>query len=456
MMAERSGFSFPAGFVWGAATAAYQIEGAVQDDGRGEAIWDRFAHTPHKTHNGETGDVACDSYHRYPEDVALLKALNLNAYRFSIAWPRIVPDGGTAVNQRGIDFYNRLVDGLLESGIAPYATLYHWDLPQPLEDAGGWLNRATADRFAYYAETIARALGDRVKHWITLNEPWCSAFLGYGMGIHAPGRYEGPEAALAVTHVLYLGHGKAVAALRAAVPDGQIGITINPVQAEPASDSPADQEAAHRADGAQTRWYLDPLFLGHYPADMVKLYGAIVPKIEPGDMEIIAAPLDFLGVNFYNRIVIADAAQPDNGPLHYTVVHPPNSEYTSMGWEISPASFTRLLTRIARDYKPKAIYVTENGAAFVDTLDSNDAIHDPRRVAYFQSHLNATAQAVAEGAPIRGYFAWSLLDNFEWAFGYSQRFGICYVDYADHQRRIPKDSGRFLAEAALHNVVPTA
>jgi len=444
--------TFPADFVWGAATAAYQIEGAATADGRGESIWDRFSHTPGKTHNSETGDLACDHYHRYPADVELIKSLNLKAYRFSIAWPRIVPDGGTVVNQAGVDFYSRLVDSVLAAGVTPFVTLYHWDLPQVLEDAGGWLNRETADRFAYYADVMASALGDRVKNWITLNEPWCSAFLGYTLGVHAPGSTLGWTGGFRASHVLYLAHGKAVAAIRSHVKDARIGIAINPSQTEAATDSPEDQAATLRADGQLTRWYLDPLFKGSYPADIMELCKDYLPDIEPGDMETIAAPIDFLGVNNYTRLVVTDS-ESDNQPLNFksTIIH--DAEYTSMAWEIAPDSFYRLLTRIGRDYPGVPLYVTENGAAFVDKLEDG-VVHDAGRVAYLRSYLGALSRAIADGAPVRGYFVWSLMDNYEWAFGYSQRFGITYIDYDDDLRRIVKDSGHLIAHIAKDNQIP--
>ena len=454
-MVATTGSSFPPGFVWGSATAAYQIEGAVKEDGRGESIWDRFSHTPGRTLNGETGDVACDHYHRVDEDIALLKRLNLGAYRFSIAWPRIVPDGGTTVNQAGIDFYSRLVDKLLAASITPFITLYHWDLPQPLEDAGGWLNRATADRFAYYADVISKALGDRAKHWITLNEPWCSAFLGYMIGVHAPGHQLGFKGGLAAQHVLSLAHGKAMQVLRTNVPDGKLGITLNIGQAEPASDSPADILATRRADGYQLRWYLDPLYKGHYPADMVELYGDAMPTIEAGDMDIIRAPGDFLGINYYSRNVVKAAAQPDpvHNLLNYDSVKVPDAEYTEMQWEVAPDAFYRLLTRVHRDYNPPAIYITENGAAFADQLEG-DSVHDLRRVAFLRGYIGAVGRAAAEGAPIRGYFVWSLMDNFEWSLGYSKRFGVIFTDYENNLRRVIKDSGLLYAQIAQGNRLP--
>ncbi len=450
LMSDVTQITFPPDFQWGVATAAYQIEGAVREDGRGESIWDRFSHTPGKTIDGDTGDIACDHYHRVDEDIQLLKTLGVKAYRFSIAWPRIIPDGGTVVNQRGLDFYSELTDKLLAAGITPYATLYHWDLPQPLEDLGGWLNRDTTDRFAYYTDVISRKLGDRVKHWATFNEPWCSAFLGYGFGVHAPGQMGFFKAGLAATHTLLLAHGKAVPVLRQNVPDGQVGIVINPMQADPASDSEADRAAAWRNDGYQSRWFFDPIFKGAYPADMVELYGADVPPIEADDMAIISAPIDFLGVNFYNRTLTAD--DPGGEPLRAIGRKVPGAEYTTMGWEVEPGGLYRLLTRIHRDYAPKAMYVTENGAAFQDVLEP-DGVHDHRRVAYLQGHFAAAAQAIADGVPLHGYFVWSMMDNFEWGFGYSQRFGIIYVDYAT-QRRILKDSARFLIAVTSANAVP--
>jgi beta-glucosidase len=437
--------TFPDGFLWGAATAAYQIEGAWNEDGRGESIWDRFSHTPGKVHNGDSGDVACDHYHRWRDDIALMRELGLQGYRFSIAWPRILPEGIGAINQSGLDFYDRLVDGLLEAGITPFATLYHWDLPQALQDEDGWANRAIVGAFEKYADIVSRRLGDRVKHWITHNEPWCTAFLGNYMGIHAPGMREGP--ALAVAHHLLLSHGTAVPVLRANSPGAHVGITLNFSPAYPASDSPDDQAAALRYDGFFNRWFLDPLYGRGYPADIVALYGGMMPQIRSGDLETIATPTDFLGVNYYNRAVIRD--DPATLPLRAGFVRP-DGEYTAMDWEVYPDALRALLVRLHRDYAPGQLYITENGAAYDDTLTPHGAIHDEARTRYYAGHLAAAHAAIAEGAPLAGYFAWSLMDNFEWAEGYNKRFGLVYLDYTT-QRRTPKDSARFYSAVIERN-----
>ncbi|MCL4248108.1 MAG: beta-glucosidase [Anaerolineae bacterium] len=436
---------FAADFLWGASTASYQIEGAVAEDGRGETIWDRFSHTPSKICNGDTGDVACDHYHRWQEDIGLLKRLNLNSYRFSVAWSRILPNGRGPVNQAGIDFYSRLVDGLLEAGITPSLTLYHWDLPQPLQDEGGWLRRGIIDDFVAYTDVVARALGDRVKFFITQNEPWVFTWLGYVMGEHAPGfTSESVKPALVTTHNALLAHGAAVKALRSAVPDAQVGITLNLYHVDPATNRPADLEAAARHDGHLNRWYLDPLFRGHYPSDMVELWQADLPDIMPGDMEQISVPTDFLGVNYYSRHVVADAP---GG--HYTEIMtvPQAGEHCAMGWEVYPDGLYAILKRVHADYAPRAIYVTENGAPYDDVLTEDGQIHDAERTSYLQRHFAAAAHAVRDGVPLKGYFVWSLIDNFEWAFGYSLRFGMVYVDFAT-QQRIVKDSGKYMAQVA--------
>jgi beta-glucosidase len=435
---------FPDGFLWGAASAAYQIEGAWNEDGRGESIWDRFSHTPGKIMNDDNGDIACDHYHLWHGDIALMRELRLQAYRFSISWPRILPAGDGAVNSAGLDFYDRLVDGLLEAGIQPFATLYHWDLPQALQDRGGWANRATVAAFTRYTDVVVRRLGDRVKNWITHNEPWCVAFLGHWMGEHAPGIHEGP--ALAVAHHVLLSHGEAVPVLRAGSPGAQVGITLNFSPAYPASQSAADQAAAERHDGFFNRWFLDPVFGRGYPADMVALYGDMMPEIQPGDLERIAVPIDFLGVNFYNRAVIRD--DPAALPLRTGFVEP-EGEYTAMNWEVYPDALRALLERLQRDYAPARMYITENGAAYADIL-TDGGIHDERRIAYLQSHLAACAAAIGAGAALTGYFVWSLTDNFEWAWGYARRFGITYIDYPT-QRRIMKDSAHFYRGAIDRN-----
>jgi beta-glucosidase len=430
---------FPKDFLWGAATASFQIEGATKEDGRGESIWDRFCATPGKVRNGDTGDPACDHYHRWREDIGLMKELGLHAYRFSIAWPRVIPDGSGQVNQKGLDFYDRLVDGLLEAGIQPHATLYHWDLPQALQDRGGWASRDTAYAFARYADVTARRLGDRVKGWITHNEPWCASILSYWLGEHAPGLTNG--AALDAAHHLLLSHGLAMPAIRAAAPRAEAGITLNFSPAHPASDSPADVAAARRHDGFFNRWFTDPVFKGSYPEDMLALYaqmGLTVP-VQPGDLATIAAPIDFLGVNYYNRAVIKD--EPGAPGLGYSSLRP-EGEYTHMDWEVYPDALRELLVRLHQDYAPAKLYITENGAAYPDVVSADGAVHDPDRTRFLERHFAATRAAMAEGAPIRGFFVWSLMDNFEWAWGYTRRFGIVYVDY-ETQKRTLKDSAHY-------------
>ncbi|GBF06722.1 beta-galactosidase [Deinococcus aerius] len=418
---------FPDRFVFGVATSSFQIEGATREDGRGPSIWDTFCREPGRILDGTNGDAACDHYHRWAEDLDLIQSLGADAYRFSIAWPRIQPEGRGAVNPRGLDFYDRLVDGMLERGLKPYATLYHWDLPQTLQDAGGWANRDTAHRFAEYARLVAERLGDRVTSYATLNEPWCSSILSYQIGEHAPG-LRNRKLALAAAHHLLVGHGEAVAAMRDALRDAELGIVLNLQPTYPASEKPEDVAAAHHADGTFNRWFLDPLFRGEYPQDIWEAYGADVPEVQPGDLACIARPLDFLGVNYYSRGVNSA-----NGS-----VRPPDSAYTHMGWEVYPQGLTDLLVRLKEDYAAPPLFITENGAAYPDEL-TGDRVHDPERIRYFESHLEAVAQAVRHGVDVRGYFAWSLLDNFEWAWGYSRRFGLVYVDYAS-QRRVPKDS----------------
>lgn len=436
--------AFPDDFIWGTATASYQIEGASTEGGRGATIWDTFSDTPGKITDGSSGDVACDHYHRWQDDIKLMQALNIKAYRFSIAWSRIFPTGRGEVNQTGIDFYSRLVDGLLDAGITPYVTLYHWDLPQSLQNEGGWTRRGITDDFVNYADTVSRALGDRVKHWITFNEPWVFAWVGHVFGEHAPGwKGDSPAPALSVTHHALLSHGLVVPVLRANSANAQVGITLNLTPAYPASDSPQDIAAAKRHDGWFNRWYLDPVYKGSYPQDMVEAFGDAMPTIETGDMEIIHAPINFLGVNYYMRALVKAS---DKNPLGFEQVRP-EGDYTAMDWEIYPEGLYTLLKRLDQDYAPGAIYITENGAAFDDELTPDGKVEDPRRVAYLQGHFDAAARAVAEGVPLKGYFVWSLMDNFEWGFGFSKRFGLYYVDYATQQRYL-KNSGAYLAEVA--------
>jgi beta-glucosidase len=430
---------FPAGFVWGAATSAYQIEGAVHEDGRGESIWDRFSHTPGKTRDGATGDVACDHYHRYREDVALMAGLGLKAYRFSVAWPRILPRGRGKVNQRGLDFYRRLCEELLEHGITPYATLYHWDLPVELEEAGGWPARDTAEAFAEYAGVTAAALGDLVKHWMTINEPWCVGILSYQIGEHAPGRQSWP-AALAASHHALLAHGLGVQAIRAAIPDAQVGIALNFEHAFPASDSPGDRDAARFRDGYFNRWFLDPVCGHGYPADMVADYTAAgclpdgMSFVRDGDLKIIAAPTDLFAFNYYTRVVVAEGPT----PWEHRVVQP-DTPRTEMGWELYPEGLYAILLRLHSHYRLRNIYISENGVSYIEAPGPDGRVHDAPRIAYLRDHLAACHRALQAGVDLRGYFQWSLMDNFEWGHGYRQFFGMVHVDYAT-QKRTPKDS----------------
>lgn len=448
---------FPDDFVWGAATAAYQIEGAVTEDGRGPSIWDTFSHTPGKTLNGDTGDVACDHFHRWQDDIKLMQELGLQAYRFSIAWPRVMPQGTGQPNDRGLDFYDQLVDALLTANITPFVTLYHWDLPQALQDRGGWANRDTVEAFVEYADLVASRLGDRVTHWITHNEPWVVAFLGNYTGDHAPGMQD-LQTALQVSHHLLLSHGRVVPVLRSARAGVQVGITLNLAPAYPVSDSDEDREAANRADGYQNRWFLDPLHGRGYPEDMAQWYGDKMPQIADGDLDIIATPIDFLGINYYFPAV-ARAVSRDTNELAFETrsaeeAAAAGKEITAMGWEVDPEAFADLLTHVQREYSPKAIYITENGMA-VDDQVTDGVVNDPRRIEYLRSHLLAIKSAITAGSHVRGYFVWSLLDNFEWAYGYSKRFGIIYVDY-ETQARTPKHSATWYQRVIADNVVPQA
>ncbi|MFD7411955.1 GH1 family beta-glucosidase [Kitasatospora purpeofusca] len=432
--------ALPDDFLWGAATAAYQIEGAAGADGRAPSIWDTFAHTPGRVAGGDTGDTACDHYHRWPEDVALMGRLGLGAYRFSIAWPRVVPLADDRVNQAGLDFYDRLVDGLLAAGIRPFPTLYHWDLPQAQQDRGGWPVRDTAERFAEYAAAVAARLGDRVTDWATLNEPLCSAWIGHLDGAMAPGLTD-LTAAVRASYHLHLAHGLAVQVLRENVRDARIGIVNNLSPIEPATDSPADLAAAVRADGHVNRWWLDPIHGRGYPEDMRRVYGVDLPE-RAGDLDLIAAPLDWLGLNYYFRQIVADDPA---GPAPYARQLPgPNREHTAMPWEVHAPGLEQLLLRLTEEYDAERIYVTENGSAYTDSVGADGSVHDPERTAFLADHLAACARAVDRGAPLAGYFAWSLLDNFEWAYGYAKRFGLVHVDYPT-QRRTIKSSGHHYA-----------
>jgi len=419
---------------FGAATAAYQIEGATRVDGRGESIWDRFAHTPGHVARGETGDVACDHYNRWESDLDLMAALGIETYRFSIAWPRVMPNGDGTVNAAGLDFYRRLAQGLRERGIEPVATLYHWDLPQALQEQGGWGERETAERFAEYVAAVADELGDVIEKWITINEPWVVAFQGHAYGTKAPGVRDWPTALRASHHVL-LAHGLAAQML-----GPHVGITLNLAPVEPETDSAADRQAAERWDGHLNRWFLEPVLRGEYPREMVELYERRCGRlewIEDGDLSLIAAPTEFLGVNYYAPTrVRADARR---GPLEVAQA-PPGPHTTAMGWEVDPDGLYRLLSRVRADYGDLAIAITENGASYDDppTAD-NGRVDDPQRTAYLKSHLAALRRAVGDGVRVESYFVWSLLDNFEWEWGYDKRFGIVHVDF-ETQRRTPKDS----------------
>jgi beta-glucosidase len=441
--------TFPPQFYWGTATASYQIEGGWNEDGKGESIWDTFSHTPGKIRDGSTGDVACDHYHRWKEDVALMKEIGCNAYRFSISWPRVIPKGKGKVNPLGLSFYDRLVDALLEANITPFITLYHWDLPQALQDEGGWANRDTAYYFAEYASVIAHKLGDRVKHWITHNEPWVVAWIGYGWGEHAPG-IRNEKVAIQVSHHLLLSHGLAVEVLRDISPDSEIGITLNLSPIHPASDSEEDKLAASRQDGFLNRWFLDPVFRGHYPPDILELFSANAPKVMPGDMAIISRRVDFVGINYYSRGIVR--FNPKAGPLQAEGVAPEGAEFTEMGWEIYPPGIYEIIMRVWKDYQPKKIYITENGAAFADEIAPDGGVHDQKRIDYLREHFIQAHRAIEEGANLCGYFIWTLMDNFEWAHGFTKRFGIVYTDYPT-QRRIMKDSALWYKNVIKENGV---
>ncbi|PJA74428.1 beta-glucosidase [bacterium CG_4_9_14_3_um_filter_65_15] len=447
-------WKFPEGFVWGVATSAQQIEGAAQEDGRGLSIWDRFADGEGNITDGSRPDVACDHYHRWPEDIGLMRKLGLDSYRFSIAWPRIFPTGTGAVNAAGLDHYDRLVDGLLEAGIEPFPTLFHWDLPQALQDKGGWADRDTTSAFAEYAACVVRRLGDRVRRWATHNEPWCVATLGHEEGAHAPGLKE-PRTALAVAHHLLLSHGLAVRAMRGEAHDAEYGIVQNHCPVVPASDSPEDFDAARWFDGFFNRWFLDPLFTGRYPEDAVAdriraghLDGPRLPFVHEGDMGIISTPLDFLGMNYYSRIVMR--AGEDGKPV--AVAMAPVDQLTDMGWEVYPDGLTGALLDIHRRYAPPAIYIAENGAAYDDAPGPDGRIVDQRRISYLHGHLLAARNALEAGVPLRGYFLWSLLDNFEWGFGFTKKFGLFAVDPVTRDRT-PRASAAWYHAVIRENAV---
>lgn len=437
---------FPDGFLWGAGTASYQVEGAASEDGRSESVWDRFCRIPGRVLNGDTGDVACDHYHRWRDDIRIMQDLGLSAYRFSVAWPRVVPLGRGPVNEAGLDFYDRLVDGLLEAGIEPFVTLFHWDLPQCLEDEGGWRVRGTAHAFAEYAAAVESRLGDRVRHWLTLNEPWVVAHLGHRTGQHAPGLVNsGTE--LDVVHHQLLGHGMAAQALRAGHAGSEIGIALNLEPKVARSDHPLDLDAAALEEGLMNRWFLDPLAGLGYPDDLLAASGWPASVVAGGDLDVIAEPLDAMGLNYYRTEVVGHPGLRDcdrPSPLR-----DPPPEITEMGWPVTPSGLGAML-RMLDGYEFEAIYITENGAAFPDTHRDGGMIQDEDRRSYLERHLAEAARAIGDGVPLRGYFAWTLMDNFEWALGYSRRFGLVHVDHAT-QQRTPKASASWYRDVIARN-----
>jgi beta-glucosidase len=428
---------FPKNFVWGAATSSFQIEGATTADGRGPSIWDTFCATLGKTRNGDTGEPGCDHYNRYKTDLDLMKDLNLEAYRFSTAWSRVLPTGRGQVNEKGLGFYERLVDGLLERDITPWLTLYHWDLPQALEDLGGWSARDTVHAFEEYAHVMSERLGDRVKHWITHNEPWCTAYLGYQTGYFAPG-IQDTKRAIQASHHLLLSHGLSVPIIRANSSNANVGITLNLWPVHAASDSSEDQAAAKRLDGLSNRWYLDPLYGRGYPQDILDIYGEDAPEIQTGDLAKIAVETDFIGVNYYIRHLVKHSDNAAQGHLEFVKS---DLERTDFDWEIYPQGLAELALRLGTEYQAKEVYITESGACYDDTMIDGQ-VNDEKRRKYLELHLEASSEAIKQGAPLMGYFAWSLMDNFEWAEGYARRFGIVHVDFETQVRTI-KSSGRF-------------
>ncbi|WOX09878.1 GH1 family beta-glucosidase [Streptomyces sp. N50] len=471
-MPDLTPATFPPAFLWGAATSAYQIEGAVREGGRTPSIWDTFSHTPGRTAGGDHADIAVDHYHRYRDDVALMADLGLTAYRFSVSWPRVQPTGRGPAVQVGLDFYRRLVDELLAADIKPALTLYHWDLPQELEDAGGWPERDTAYRFAEYAQIVGEALGDRVEQWTTLNEPWCSAFLGYGSGVHAPGRTDA-GASLRAAHHLNLAHGLATSALRSAMrARNSIAVSLNSAVVRPASLSPADMAAVRKIDDLANGVFHGPMLHGTYPRSLLDATRSVTDwsYVRDGDLTLIHQPLDALGLNYYTPALVEAAESTPAGPRadgHGLSAYSPwpgaddvaflqtPGERTEMGWTIDPTGLYDLIMRYAREAPGLPLYVTENGAAYDDKPDPEGNVHDPERIAYLHGHLSAVRRAIADGADVRGYYLWSLMDNFEWAYGYEKRFGAVYVDYAT-LARTPKSSARWYGEAARTGTLPSA
>ncbi|MDA3958553.1 GH1 family beta-glucosidase [Oceanispirochaeta sp.] len=441
-------YTFPENFKWGTATASYQIEGAVNEDGRAPSIWDTFAHKSGKIDDNMTGDVTCDHYHKYKEDIAHMKDLGIRNYRFSLSWSRIIPEGSGKVNQKGLDFYSRLVDELLTAGITPYATLFHWDLPQALQDAGGWANRETAYKYRDYADVVCTALGGRVKNWMTHNEPWVHSFVGHLYGDHAPGLKD-LKTALQTAHHMLLAHGLAIPVIREKSPGARIGIVNNLEWIEPASMDSRDRDAADRHDGAFNRWFLDPVFYGSYPKDMMDWYGSDAPEILSGDMKTISAPIDFLGVNFYTRRIIAHENH-GNFLKCRQVRYPFMKKSNYEEWENNAEGLYRLLIRLKTDYGNPEMMITENGTPLPDVLEANGEVHDPERIDYLYRHMGAAWQAIEDGVRLKGYFVWSLLDNFEWCLGFTKRFGLLYTDY-ETGKRIVKDSGHWYSDVCRKN-----
>ncbi|MBN2677266.1 MAG: beta-glucosidase [Anaerolineaceae bacterium] len=434
--------SFPEGFLWGVSTASYQIEGAWDSDGKGESIWDRFTHTPGKIRNGDTGDTACDHYHRWQEDIQIMSQIGVKAYRLSTSWPRILPAGTGMVNQKGLDFYTRLVDELLQKEIIPFVTLYHWDLPQTLQEQGGWKVRSTAEAFLEYTDVITRCLGDRVKNWITHNEPSVMAHNGYHLGAHAPGLKD-LGASLSASHHLLLSHGWAVPLIRKNSPQAKIGLSMNVNWMAIASPSQADHEAYRKSSGLWLRWYLDPLYGRGYPVDVIQdvirlgaLLNSELPFVYDDDLSVIAVPTDFLGVNYYTRFISRSTEIPeaDNLPPNVTQSQRNQENWTEMGWEVYPEGLNRVLSWLYYEYQPPQLYVTESGCSYSDAPDNDGVIRDDRRIHYLKQHFAASLRAIENGVPLGGYFVWSLMDNFEWDQGYAQRFGLVWIDYSTKQR----------------------
>jgi len=440
-------FNFPEEFIWGAATAAYQIEGAWNEDGKGESIWDRFSHTTGKVKGAATGDIACDSYHRYKEDIALLKALNLTSYRFSVSWPRIQADGSGKPNPKGLDYYKRLADALLEAKIRPLCTLYHWDLPQKLEEAGGWPNRDLAARFTDYVDLTVRALGDRISHWCIFNEPWVFTFLGYSRGIHAPARKNFADC-MRATHVVNIAQGQAFRAIKAVNSKLQVGTALSMSNCEPATPSDADRQAADRAHALGNVWFVHPALRGEYPKAFPGENPLDLLGVKSGDMELCRAPLDFLGINYYRRQLVSailPVAGEDATGAHNSDAR--QGPLTDFAWEVWPDSFHDLLLRISREYKGVPLEITENGCSYLDVPDEDGRVRDDRRIQFLRGYLNSLGGAMLHSVPVRAYHHWSLLDNFEWAEGYAQRFGLIYVDFRTQKRTI-KDSGHWYGKLA--------